>query len=182
MFVTLTTTEWQRLGRYVKERRERLRLTQHDVASMGGPSVATVRNIEAAIHTSYRGKTFTQLEDVLGWERGSVNDILRGEEPRIREITPDHAKPAPVPDPPAAPSPATLGDLLVARGVRTPEQLVLSDYYRIEGDALLSRILDAGEFSEEYKNTWLSAYSDMRRAIFEDTEAQRRKKREPRDI
>ena len=179
MFVTLTTTEWQRLGRYVKERRERLRLTQHDVTSLGGPSVATVRNIEAAIHASYRGKTFTQLEDALGWQRGSINDILRGEEPRIREINPEHVKPADAPPP--VPSPRTLGDLLVARGVRTPEQLVLSDHYRIEGDALLSRVLDATEFSEDYKNTWLSAYSDMRRAIFEDTEAQRRKKREPRD-
>lgn len=166
------TTTWQRLGHYVRERRLHLRLTQHDVAAAGGPSIATIRNIEAATHDSYRGRTLNQLEDVLGWERGSVDAILNGGEPRLK-TEPQPAASAPPPAPPV--DTKTLGDLLIERGLRRPDELVLSDHYRIAGDALITRILNAPEFSEAYKDQWLSSYSAMRRSIFEATEAERQR-------
>ncbi|MGI5274663.1 helix-turn-helix domain-containing protein [Nonomuraea sp. CA-218870] len=161
------TGDWQRLGRYVKERREQLRLTQHAVTVRGGPSVATVRNIEAATAERYRGSTFTQLEDALGWERGSVDAILRGGDP-----TPLPAGQLP-PEEPHPPTPVrkTLGDVLVARGLRRPDELVLSDDVV---DPLVEELLSSTAFDEDFKDHWLSSYSTMRRQIFEATEKQKR--------
>lgn len=76
--------DWERLARHVRERREELGLTQEEVASRGGPSTATLRLIENNAGDSYRQKSLRQLEDALGWARGSVLAILAGEEPALR--------------------------------------------------------------------------------------------------
>ena len=47
-------SDWQRLAAHVRDRRTDLGLTQEDVRFAGGPSVATVRNIEGGAHPSYR--------------------------------------------------------------------------------------------------------------------------------
>ena len=73
--------DWERLASYVRERREELGLTQEEVASRGGPSTATLRLIENNATDSYRQKSLRQLEDALGWTRGSVLAILAGDEP-----------------------------------------------------------------------------------------------------
>ncbi|SEM49799.1 hypothetical protein SAMN05660976_05280 [Nonomuraea pusilla] len=175
VLVTTKTGDWQRLGRYVRERRELLRLTQQDVTSRGGPSIATIRNIEAASRDSYRGLTYSQLENALGWEHGSVDEILRGGEPALTQATtPD--RPAGPPQPAPRAHRATLGDVLVERGLARPDQLGLSD--QIEDDPLVKEILEATEFDDDFKNRWLLAYAQMRRQIFEDVRQQKKKPRE----
>ena len=169
MLVNTKTGDWPRLGRYVKERREALRLTQQDVAALGGPSVATIRNIEAATNGSYRGRTYSQLEEVLKWTRGSVETVLSGGNPT--PLTDDSHEAAPVRG-------KTLGDLLVERGLREPDELVISDQYEIGTDQFIVEILEADEFEESSKDRWLSSYSNMRREIFEEV---RRQKNKPRD-
>ncbi|MET8985939.1 helix-turn-helix transcriptional regulator [Nonomuraea wenchangensis] len=158
------TGDWQRLSRFVKERREHLRLTQHDVSARGGPSVATVRNIESAAAEGYRGRTFSQLEDALGWTRGSVDAILHGGQPSLPAGNTDEPSPS-----------KTLGDVLVERGLRRPDELLLSDQVV---DPMVEQLLVSDAFDDEFKNQWLSSYSMMRRQIFEATEAQKKK---PRD-
>src|ERR1700693_3871198 len=81
--VPMTSRDWPRLGTCVRERRRELGLTQGDVAARGGPSTLTQRYIEGAQHTSYNAKSLRQLEDALGWARGSVRDVLAGGEPRL---------------------------------------------------------------------------------------------------
>lgn len=105
-----TTEDWKRLGRYIKDRRERLRLTQQGMYARGGPSVATIRNLEAGEQTSYRPRTRDQIEQALGWAAGSVDAILAGGEPSVPSSTSSpptgHAEPnAPAPPPPARPAP-----------------------------------------------------------------------------
>lgn len=163
VLVDTKTGDWQRLGRYVKDRREALRLTQQDVTSRGGPSVATLRNIEAATQDSYRGRTYSQLEDALKWARGSVDSVLRGREPTT-ETALHRTK--------------TLGDLLVERGLRRPDELVISDEYEVQTDQFIVELLGADEFDEGFKDRWLSSYSRMRREMFEEM---RRQKEKPRD-
>jgi hypothetical protein len=169
--VDTKTGAWQRLGRYVKERREHLRLAQHEVTVRGGPSVATVRNIEAATADRYRGRTFTQLEDALGWGRGSVDAILRGGEPALLpagHIPTEEPLPAPLPR-------KTLADVLVERGLRTLDELVPSDHLV---DPLVFELLASESFPEDFKDRWLVSYSVMRRQLHEATQQAKEK---PRD-
>lgn len=80
-----TTTEaWKRLGRYIKRRREHLRLTQQEMYAKGGPSVATIRILEAGEQAGYRNRTYHQVEESLGWAEGSIEAILAGKEPTPR--------------------------------------------------------------------------------------------------
>jgi hypothetical protein len=67
---------WRRLGRAVARRRTELRMTQSDVSAHGGPSLATMQAIEAARQDSYRDRTLADLEQALGWQRGSVESVL----------------------------------------------------------------------------------------------------------
>ncbi|MER7361826.1 hypothetical protein [Nonomuraea wenchangensis] len=135
--------------------------------------MATMRNIEGGHQTSYRPVILSRLERALGWQPGSVAAILAGGEP----------DPLPPPGTPASEQPAparrrpdrTLGDVLVERGLRRPDELLLSDQVV---DPLVEELLVSDAFDDEFKNQWLSSYSMMRRQIFEATEAQKRK---PRD-
>lgn len=72
---------WARLGDAVRRRRDRLGVTQEDVAAKGGPSTATLRSIEAGATTSYRAKTLYSLDAALGWMRGTSIAIAEGEVP-----------------------------------------------------------------------------------------------------
>lgn len=76
--------DWQALAEAVKAEREELGLTQEQIASSGGPSTATMRLIEGAMQAGYRSRTLLALERSLGWPRGKVRRILRGEpEPEV---------------------------------------------------------------------------------------------------
>jgi len=170
--VDTKTGDWQRLGRYVRERRDQLRLTQQGVTMRGGPSVATVRNIESATAERYRGQTFSQLEDALEWERGSVDAILRGGAPTpLPAGQPSAEDPSPPPPPQR-----TLADVLLERGLRSPDEIVPSDHVV---DPLVDELLARPSFTDDFKNSWLDSYSVMRRQIREATEAEA--KRKPRD-
>jgi hypothetical protein len=76
-----TTEDWQRLATYVTRRRRKLRMTQADVDAQGGPSTATLRQIEGGERDNYRATVLARLERVLGWTAGSVQAILTGDEP-----------------------------------------------------------------------------------------------------
>ncbi|MFG1846682.1 hypothetical protein [Micromonospora carbonacea] len=73
--------DWRRLGEHVVRRREELGLTQSEVHAAGGPSTATMRNIERAVGVSYRGGILRSLERALQWRTGSVEAILAGGHP-----------------------------------------------------------------------------------------------------
>jgi len=64
------------LGRLARERREHLGLHQGDLAQYGGPRVSTVGKIERAEQGNYPTRTKRQLENALGWSRGTFDRIL----------------------------------------------------------------------------------------------------------
>lgn len=80
----MTTDPWHRLARYVTDRRRKqLGLTRSQIQDAGGPSVATMGVIENARQDTYRDSILRKLEQVLGWETGSVDAILSGGEPTL---------------------------------------------------------------------------------------------------
>lgn len=91
--VTASEQDWRRLGTYVTRRRTELGLTQSQVQARGGPSVATVRNIERAIQDRYRDSALRSLERVLDWPSGAVDRILAGGEPKEAAPTAGFAYP-----------------------------------------------------------------------------------------
>lgn len=86
-----SSAAWCRLAAAVKARRDYLRLTQTDVASRGGPSLPTIQSIEAARTDRYKSRTLHDLEDALGWTRGSVDLVLEGKEPGLLVTQGDEA-------------------------------------------------------------------------------------------
>lgn len=77
----MSPRDWQRLARYVRERRDELGLTQEEIATRGGPSTATLRLIETGTQDSYRAKSLRQLAEALRWTPESPRAILAGREP-----------------------------------------------------------------------------------------------------
>lgn len=71
-----------RLGRYVKERREDLELSQMAVWKLrNGPSSTKLGQIEEGLPPAPRKSTRAKLERALEWQEGSVARILAGAEP-----------------------------------------------------------------------------------------------------
>lgn len=75
------TKDGRRLGEAVLARRKALGYSQEDVRDRGGPSTTTLTKIEAGHGEGIRGRTISDLEDVLQWGRGSVDRVLAGGEP-----------------------------------------------------------------------------------------------------
>lgn len=69
---------WRALGDAVRDRRKTLGWRQGDVPAHGGPSEATVRNVELGARTSYSPTTLRQLERVLRFPTGVVDGLLDG--------------------------------------------------------------------------------------------------------
>jgi len=69
---------WHNLARETRQRREQLGLTQEEVLAAGGPAPSTQRLIENAARTSYRGRTFRDLDTGLRLEPGSARSALSG--------------------------------------------------------------------------------------------------------
>lgn len=67
---------WELLGTLVRRRRENLGLKQGDLVQYGGPAVSTVGKIERAAQSSYPLRTQHQVENALGWKRGTVRSIV----------------------------------------------------------------------------------------------------------
>ncbi|GAA2606824.1 hypothetical protein GCM10010399_42200 [Dactylosporangium fulvum] len=74
---------WDHLGRLIRERRAELGLTQREVHSVGGPSPATLYQLESGQRGSYRPHILRRLERALGWGAGSVRRILAGGLPAL---------------------------------------------------------------------------------------------------
>jgi transcriptional regulator with XRE-family HTH domain len=74
---------WDHLGRLIRERRAELGLTQREVHSVGGPSPATLYQLESGHRGSYRPHILRRLERALGWGAGSVRRALAGGRPLL---------------------------------------------------------------------------------------------------
>lgn len=70
---------WSALAEAAQRRRAQLGLRQNDLEYRGGPSGATVRNIEQCARATYSPKTLRQLEAALEWERGTAGEIVNGQ-------------------------------------------------------------------------------------------------------
>lgn len=87
-----------RLGRAVRAARQALRLSQHQVASAGGISVATLGRIERAESRVVEDGTLLGVDDGLQWQRGSAGRIIAGGDPvsadapqvRVQEVPDDN--------------------------------------------------------------------------------------------
>lgn len=68
----------------LKARRRKLGLTHSKVHALGGPSVVTLRKMEAAEPVRRRIDTTYPLEQVYGWEPNAIDSFLDfGTEPRV---------------------------------------------------------------------------------------------------
>lgn len=100
---TVGDLDWERLGRYVRRRRDKeLDMTQLDVQNAGGPSTATMRLIEGGHQPGYSTMTIAALETAMGWAPGSAVKILQGGEPDLKPAQPE-PEPEPGPEPEPAP-------------------------------------------------------------------------------
>ena len=68
----------QVLAEAVKNARYELRLRQEDVEARGGPSVATLRNIESGKIQAPRPRTLRALDDSLRWVPGTAAALFEG--------------------------------------------------------------------------------------------------------
>jgi transcriptional regulator with XRE-family HTH domain len=88
---------WDHLARLIRDRRAELGLTQREVHNIGGPSPATLYQLESGHPGSYRAHILRRLERALGWAAGSVRRALAGGLPvldgagEINEINPPAA-------------------------------------------------------------------------------------------
>jgi transcriptional regulator with XRE-family HTH domain len=86
---------WDHLARLIRERRAELGLTQREVHSVGGPSPATLYQLESGHRGSYRPHILRRLERALGWGAGSVRRALAGGLPLLEGET-ENPPPRPV--------------------------------------------------------------------------------------
>lgn len=78
-------SDWQRLGKYVVSRRVKLGYKQRaDIAAAVGVSTRVMSDIENGKRGNFDSVTVASLEEVLGWETGSVATIAAGGEPTLR--------------------------------------------------------------------------------------------------
>lgn len=71
----------ERFGRYVHERRTALRLTQLEVAEAGGPSNTKQTEIEGGLLKKLTPGMAKKVDAGLQWEQGSAYDVWEGREP-----------------------------------------------------------------------------------------------------
>lgn len=75
--------DWDRLARVLEERIEELNLTQTQIQNRGGPSPAKVREIINRRSTSLSASKRRDLERAIGWQTGSIDEVLNGGEPSL---------------------------------------------------------------------------------------------------
>jgi transcriptional regulator with XRE-family HTH domain len=86
-------TDWQRVGKYVVDRRVELGFkTRSDLASAVQVTARTLGDIENGRRGNFDAVTIASLERVLGWETGSLKRIADGGEPQLRGIGPERAR------------------------------------------------------------------------------------------
>lgn len=77
----MTTEDWARLGRIVKQWRDDKRLSQERISANGGPSDVVIGRIERNDEPRPRGDTLAKLDAGMGWRPGTSVSILNGGEP-----------------------------------------------------------------------------------------------------
>lgn len=86
-------TDWQRVGKYVVDRRVELGFkTRSDLASAVQVTARTLGDIENGRRGNFDPVTIASLERVLGWETGSLKRIADGGEPQLRGVGPERAR------------------------------------------------------------------------------------------
>jgi transcriptional regulator with XRE-family HTH domain len=75
-----------RLAELMDSRRRDLRLTWDEVAARAGIHRETLRQIRIG-KGDIRPLSATGIEDALQWEHGSIDGILEGGEPTVRQLT-----------------------------------------------------------------------------------------------
>jgi transcriptional regulator with XRE-family HTH domain len=81
----VTRRGWQRLGAAVRRDRVRRQLTQAQFAEVIGLKPRTISNIERASKDSYDPATIDAVELAMGWQVGSVDRVINGQEPVLVE-------------------------------------------------------------------------------------------------
>lgn len=78
--------DWKRLGSYVVARRVKLGFKQRgDFSAAVGVSARVLSDLENGRRGNFDAVTVSSIEDVLGWETGSVDRIADGGEPRLKD-------------------------------------------------------------------------------------------------
>lgn len=73
---------WARLGRALRESRERQGLTQDELAKKAGVSTKSVQDAEAGkVPKARMPYTLAAVAQALGWPAGAVDSVLAGGEP-----------------------------------------------------------------------------------------------------
>lgn len=75
-----------RLAEKVWRRRTELGLSRAQVKERGGPSIPTLRDVEAQNGRTISASTLNKLDVGLGWEPGSAAEVLRGGDPAVKNI------------------------------------------------------------------------------------------------
>lgn len=149
-----------------------------------------ITSVENGSRDNYSRETLAAIEIAYQLQPGSLNRALTGGE--LEPLQQPAAPQAPADSPDRAASPGamrdaldefhaaagfrSLGDVLVQRGIRAPEELTRSDQTR--HDPIVSEIIDDPEIPDDAKDRMLAAYSDMRKQIFD---AVKESKKKPRD-
>jgi DNA-binding XRE family transcriptional regulator len=72
----ITEQGWDFVGYLVRERRQFLGLRQEDLHLYGGPKKTTVGKIENGRLRPFPTKTQHQVENALGWRRGTIRELF----------------------------------------------------------------------------------------------------------
>ncbi|MEU8199423.1 hypothetical protein AB0C10_37130 [Microbispora amethystogenes] len=148
MLMTATSSSNRQLSdngsQALQARADQLRMKWDVIAKRAGMSVAHLRRIRKG-ETPITPPMAAGLEAALKLQPGSIDDLLSG-----GTLTP-------LPD--VGPS---LAQLLVERGIATPDEVTLADEVIDPG---IWEILELDELSEKAKDDFLRAYQLMRRSI-----------------
>jgi transcriptional regulator with XRE-family HTH domain len=82
----MTTNEqrWQRLGEMIVERRLALDWTQQKLSLAAGVSAQVISDLENGRRADYQVPTLVKVQQALGWQVGSIQDVLDGGQPTER--------------------------------------------------------------------------------------------------
>lgn len=83
---------WRKVGGYVRAERKRRRQTQPEFAADVGISPRLLTDLETAARDNYDDGTIAVVEDLLGWEPGSLARVVAGAAPRPRRVDPQLAR------------------------------------------------------------------------------------------
>lgn len=144
-----------RLAEAVRQRREQLKLRQNDLESRGGPSGATVRNIEQAAKDKYAPRTYRQIDDALRWPPGTAAKLIVGE--NDVPAKPDRTR--------TSGSPWSQIEKLVGREHCTPASTVDAVRYLVEQRDALRGDIAARQEEKEIQLHIQDEYSTMLRRM-----------------